>query len=379
MSLKDLVHIVLFNLSSILRISVLTSLILLIILVFIYPVTYKSEVTILPPEQNNFGNLSSIMAGNDFSNILKAGSGYINSQLFIEMLKSRSASLYVVEKHNLKNFFNVDNNYEAAEKLNKNLNIELNKEGIIKLSVEVTSSLFPVFTEDSRLLKELSARLSNSYIEALDKINREKKSSKAKNARIYIEGQIQITKATLDSAENALMKFQQKNKTVALPEQLKAAIDAAAELKSEILKTEFELGLLKYNLREDTKTYIALTKKLKLLNDQYKNLDTGNEDYILAFKNVPELGKELANIVREIKIHNEVYTLLQQQYYLEKIQENRDTPTVEILDEAIIPRSPSSPRIIYSSMIGFVFFFLSASSIYLFKERRFYQRKKDEI
>ena len=54
------------------------------------------------------------------------------------------------------------------------------------------------------------------------------------------------------------MLFQKKNKTVSLPEQVKAAIEAAANIKTDIVKSEIELGLLQPNLSEDSKTLVTL-------------------------------------------------------------------------------------------------------------------------
>ena len=131
-------------------------------------------------------------------------------------------------------YYNTEKYIKAVNKLQNNLNIELTKEGIIKLNVNVSTSLFPFFTNEKEKIKKLSADISNSYISALDSINRNKLTSKAKKAREYIEGQIIITKGLLDSVETCLMSFQKSNKTFSLPEQVKAAIDAAAKIKAEI-------------------------------------------------------------------------------------------------------------------------------------------------
>ncbi|MBK7230505.1 MAG: hypothetical protein IPH97_16925 [Ignavibacteriales bacterium] len=379
MSFKDIIHIIIFNKLKIIKITFFSTLVLFLTLLFVYPVTYNSTVSILPPEKNNdMGGLSSLLSGSDFSSILKGGLSSANSQLFVEILKSRTASLYVVEKLNLVDFLDANNKYDAAEKLNKKIYTELNKEGIVKLSVDIRSSIIPSLFSDSKYLKNLSAKVSNTFVEALDNINRAKLSSKAKNARIYIEKQLEITKKNLDSAETALMFFQQKNKTIDLPEQVNAAIDAATQLRSEIFRTEIELGLLKNSIQEDSKTYISFRNKLQTLNNQYSKLEMGNEDYMIAFSDVPNLGKELAGLVREVKIQNEVYILLQQQYFKERIQENRDLPTIETLDEAIVPQIPSSPRTIYSTFLGFLFFFLFTSLLFVINDKKFYNVQKNQ-
>lgn len=382
MTYHDILNIILFNIRKILKITILSSLLLFLILLFVYPVTYRAPATILPPENDNqTGSLSSLLSGQDFSGLLTGGLSSANSQLYMEILKSRSAAEYVVRKYNLIDYYNEENIYEAANVLTKHLNVEINKEGIIKLSVEVSTSVIPLVFDDKDAVKEFSAKLANSYVEALDSINREKLSSKAKKAREYIASELLKTSATLDSVENALMNFQERNKTVALPEQLSAAIDAAAELKAEIMKTEIEIGLLRSNLREDSKELIAIRKKLEQLREQYNQMELGNKDYLLAFREVPELGKELATLLREVKIQNEVYTMLQQQYYKEKIQENKDLPTVEVLDEAIPPLKATSPRVVFSTIAGGLFVFLLMSCVVILSEKKtlFYvKRNKSE-
>jgi uncharacterized protein involved in exopolysaccharide biosynthesis len=377
LTLREIFNTILFYKNPILKITLFSTILIFLILFFVYPISYKAPVTILPPAQDNkFGSFGGLIGGQDFSSLITGGLTNANSQLFMEMLKSRSAAEYVVKKLNLIDYFDSKNEYEAAGKLLENLELSLNKEGIITLTVETKTSFLPVFFANIDSVKKFSAKLSNTFVEALDKINREKLTSKAKKAREYIEEQIKFTKAKLDSAENELMIFQNKNKTVSLPEQISAAIDAAAKLKTEIVNTEVQIGLLESNLREDNKTIIALKKKLEQLKEQYNKMELGNQDYLLAFKEVPELGKKLAAILREVKIQNEVYLLLQQQYYKEKIQENRDLPTVDVLDEAIPPLKASGPRVIFSSVLGGVFIFLLLSIYFVLKDKQIIQLKK---
>ncbi|MGE5811833.1 MAG: hypothetical protein ACM339_10040 [Ignavibacteria bacterium] len=378
MNFNDIIHAVLFNKSKILKVTVIATLLLFLILFFIYPITYQSPISILPPEKDNQTiGLGTLLSGQDFSSLLTGGSSNVSSQLFAQILESRTAALYVVKKYDLVDYYNSDNVYEAAKKLTEDLNIDITKEGILKLYVEVRTSFFPMIFENIDSVKKFSAALSNSYVEALDIINREKLSSRAKKARQYIEDQLITTKLRLDSVELGLMQFQEKNKTISLPEQVSAAIDAAAKLKAEIVKTEVEIGFLQPNLREDNQTLLSLKSKLQELKDQYEKMELGNQDYLLAFKEVPELGRELASLLREVKIQNEVYLLLQQQYYKEKIQENKDLPTVEILDEAIPPLKASGPRVFFATVTGGIFIFLFMSLIYVIQDRKIYLVRKE--
>ena len=53
---------------------------------------------------------------------------------------------------------------------------------------------------------------------------------------------------------------------------------------------------------------------------------------------------ELARLVREVKIQSAVFELLTNQYEQYKIQETRDTPTIQVLDQAFPPERKSKPK-----------------------------------
>jgi uncharacterized protein involved in exopolysaccharide biosynthesis len=371
MNWHEIINAVLLNIKAIIKVTLLSTFLIIIFLIFISPISYRSVETILPPEKNSqISGLGVLLGNSEINNLISGGNSSANSQLFVEILKSRSAALFVVKTLKLKDFYNSEDNFEAVEKLQKKLNIDLTKEGIVKVDVEVSSGFLPILFADSDSLRLLASRISNCFVQALDQINQEKSSSKAKNARIYIESQLSITRSLLDSAEVALLEFQRKNKAIAVPEQLKSALDASAKLKSEIIQTELQINYLKDDVDENNKLYLALNKKLDDLRFQYKKFENGGEDYLLAFKDMPQLAQSLASLVREIKIQNDVYIMLEQQYYKEKIQENRDLPTIEILDEAIPPKKVSSPRILYSTVVGGIFSFLIISLIFMLIEKK---------
>lgn len=371
MTLHDILHILLVNRKFIFKYTAGAAFIIFLYLLIISPITFKAPVTILPPtETDQLSGLGNLLSGSGASDFLTGKLAPGNSQLFIQILKSRTAAEFVIRKNNLLEFYGEKNEYELVKRLQRDLDIDLSKEGIITLSVNVSTGYLPRVFSDIDSIKNLSARISNSFVEALDSINREKVSYRAKRAREYIEAQLNLTKAELDSAEIKLMEFQKENKTVSLPDQLTTAIESAAKLKAEIVSTEIEIGLLEPNSRPDNKTLLALRKKLNQLEKEYEKFDIDTDDYLIAFSNVPELGMRLSKLLRTVKIKNEVYLLLQQQYYKERIQENRDVPTIDVLDEAIPPDKQVSPRLIYSTIVGSIFVLLIVSTFFIIREKK---------
>lgn len=371
MTFHDIIHVLLINWKALIKYTIGSTFVIFLYLFIISPVTYNAPVTILPPpEADQISGLGSLLSGSGVGDFLTGKFAPGNSQLFLQILKSRTAAEYVIRKNNLLDFYGEETEYEAIKKINKDLNLDLSKEGIITLSVNLSSGFLPKIFSDIDSIKNLAARVSNSYVEALDSINREKVSYRAKRAREYIEYQLVQTKTELDSAEAKLMEFQKANKTISLPEQLTSVIESAAKLKAEMVSTEIEIAMLEPNSRPDNKSLLALKKKLNQLQQEYEKFDIDSDDYLVAFSDVPELGMQLSKLVRTVKIKNEVYLLLQQQYYKERIQENRDVPTIDILDEAIPPEKYSSPRLIYNTVVGSVFALLFVSLVFIIKEKK---------
>lgn len=356
--MRLLISIVIANFRRILIFTFSTTIFLFLFLYLIYPISYNSTASLLPPETTQPMGFSSLVQNVDVLSSL-GNAGNLNSQLLAEMLKSRSAAEYVVKRLNLKSYYNVPTELEACNRLTKDLSVEVSKEGVLKFSFTANTKLFSRFSNEKDSVKVLTKKVVELLIEALENINRNKNSSKARRTRLYLESQKILTKSQLDSTESLLLEFQRKNKAIALTEQVKASIEAGAKLQSEIMSVEIALGLLRQNLSEESQQIQALKAKLSELREQSKKMDSGNTEILLAFKDTPELGLKYANLLRDVKILNDVYLLLEQQYYKEKIQETKDIQTIEVLDPPVVPEKETAPRVFFHSFIGAIFSFLS--------------------
>ena len=341
-----------------------------VILYFVYPLTFTATSSVLPPESPKSQGLAGLLGGQDLGGLVTGGASG-SSQLYAEIVKSRSATEYVIKKVDLKKYYNTSNLTELHSKILGDLEVEVTKEGIIKIGFSIKTGYFGRNDSDRKGAAEFAALVSNTFVAALDSINRSKLHSKAKLTREFIEGRLVTTKSDLDSAENAMAKFQKENKTIALPEQLKAAIDAAAKVKSDILATQIELEFRLKTMSETSPEVEAVKSKLASLQKEYNKFQTNSDELFVGFKEAPALGVKLSNYYREVRVLSEVYSLLQQQYFKELIQEQKDIPTIEVLDTAVPPLRTSSPKM-FQSVLAAAFLFFTLTFLYYF-------RKEDEV
>lgn len=378
MDYKDIVNAIKKNKWRILQLTLFSAVLLFLTLLFVFPVTYSSGIKLLPPEENKYSALNNLLGYSDITGLANYRVMEGNSQLYSEILKSRSAAEYVVEKCRLLPYFNTKDKYIASDKLSKMITVTVSKEGIINLDVATKTPMLGRFSKSNQYAKELAPKIANCFADALDNINYELLNTRVRKSREYLESQLVRTKFLLDSAESSLRVFQEKNKTVSLPEQLTATIETASKLKSEMILTEIQMGTLFHDSKEDNTVAAGLRKKMEELQNQYNLIENGNnlgKDFLPSFKEVPLLEQQLARLVREVKIQNEVYLLLQKQYYMERIYENQNLPTVAVLDKAIIPNKEDSPRLIIHTGLGSIAIFLIISFIFVLVENKKYQVK----
>jgi uncharacterized protein involved in exopolysaccharide biosynthesis len=153
-----------------------------------------------------------------------------------------------------------------------------------------------------------------------------------------------------------------------------------AELKSQLVMAEIELGVLKRTLQPTHTKVKQKEAQIAEINKQIRIIEIGApgmEDNILSipFAEAPDLSLRLIRLTRDLKIQEAIFELLTQQYEEAKISEKRDTPTIQVLDTPKVPERKYRPkRIIMSILAGSLAVFLTIIVI-LVKE--FLDRQKE--
>jgi tyrosine-protein kinase Etk/Wzc len=315
---------------------------LVLVITLLLPNWYKASTTLLPPEKEglSLGLSSSLLSGlSSLNEGMSLPFMATPSDVIAAILKSRRVGEEVIDRADLMKIYQVKNKEEGLRELNSHLFVSVSPEGLINLSFE-----------DKK--REKAASVANLFIQILDEVNRQTKSSKAKNARMFVEERLTQTQKELISVEESLKVFQQKNQAISLDEQMKAAIQAAATLKGEIVVQEIELNVLKKNFSADYPPVKQLESKIVEARRQLDILEfgrakkegEGNKTLEIPFAQVPKLSLELARLMREVKIQETVFALLTEQYEQLKIQETKDTPTIQVLDKAFPPEKKARPK-----------------------------------
>jgi uncharacterized protein involved in exopolysaccharide biosynthesis len=361
----------------------LISCVLALVISLLLPNTYEARATIMPPENKTSMpvGLSSLLMN---TNLPLSGLGIPSltntSELFVQVLISRSILDRIITQYDLQKIYNTPNNEATIIRLRQNLSIKTEKANIISVEVEASDP-------------QLAADMANSFINELDRFNRDNTLSSAKNSRIFIEKRVNEAKLDLENALIALRLFQEKYDLISLPEQVMAAVEALAEVESQIRLSEFELAVKRKMLHAQHPEIVRVQIGLGELRNQRSHLKYGSSNTsptiekrnlesksYIPFNRLPEIQLQLGKLMMEVKIQRSIVEILLQQYEQAKIQEVHDTPTVRRLDSAVPPLTRSSPRRILIIVItGVVVLFLTSAGAFLVEYGRMVTKDEKSV
>lgn len=296
---------------------------------------YESKVVIVLPEKTaspldaisgSLGGLGASLFG------VSSGTG---ANRYLSILNSRRLREALIEKYDLKTAYDAKNVEDVLKALETDLVAEQDKK-LGSISVTMRHMNNP----------ELTAEMANYVVDKLDEINRELATEQARYSRQFIEERYKQARKDLQSVEDSLNVFQKKYGVIALPEQTKASIEAAAQLQAQVTATETEYNVKKKTLGNNHPDLMRLESEIEELKKTQRQMEFGGVDLniFIPFKNAPDLGLKYLRLYREVQINSKIVEYLVPQYEQAKIQEAKDTPTLLVLDKAKPAEYSYKPR-----------------------------------
>jgi tyrosine-protein kinase Etk/Wzc len=274
-----------------------------------------------------------------------------SADFYIDILHSRTVADALIDRFKLMDVYNKNNRVDTVKALDNRTEITKTKGDLVTISIE---------DKDPKQ----AADIANAYVEELDKLARQLGMSSAGRMRIFLEKQIGETKRELSTAEDNLRNFQTEHKMVAVDEQTKAMVEGPAELEGQLIAAETELGILRsFSTENNARVKLVnskiaeLKKQLNLIEGTTVYSQSGKSDalqkpsqsgtrnsFYIPLSQIPDLGLEFVRLYREVKIQETVFELLTQQYEMARVNEAKDTQTIQIVDVAKVPDKKDKPK-----------------------------------
>jgi uncharacterized protein involved in exopolysaccharide biosynthesis len=295
---------------------------------------YTASAKILPPQKDSGGGLSSLLSQAGGLAALAGGMGGLggSADLYLGVLKSRSVADAVIKRLNLQKEFKAKTIDDTRKKLESAVTFKAGKDGIITIDAD---------SKDP----QKAAQLANTFVDELGRRSVELNLSKAGTERMFLEKRLEVVKQDLRNAENDMKSFQEKYKTFKADSQATVAIEGIARLKAEIITKETQLASLRNTMTDENSDVKTLQAGISRLKSQLGSMTgSGGSDVIPAVGNIPALGMEYVRKMRELKTQEAIFEQLTKQYEVAKINEAKDTSSLQVLDEAVVPLKKSKPK-----------------------------------
>ena len=336
---------------------------------FILPKTFTASAVLMPP-----GSQQDISILNAFSDSELPFGGLISkteeeAMKLIAILKSRTVMETIIKKYNLIEFYKAENIEEALESLADHVSLEIEEEGTLSIKAHVSTGWLH-YDKDELKVRELSAEIANEFVNQLDIVNKRLQTEQAVHQRKFLGERYGENLMDLIKAEEKLKQFKENHNIISIESQTRTAIESAAALKNQILINEVQKGVVSRKLKLNHPEIIGIEDEIRELTVKLHEIEYGKDtsenvrgNLFLVLSEIPQIDADLMRLTREVDIQSTLFIYLTQQYEDAKIQEAKNTPTIQLLDPAVTPIKKSSPKrllmVFIMALITFVF-----SSIY---------------
>lgn len=323
----------------------LASAIIFLAVTYIMPFTYSSIAMLMPPEKEKVGGLMSFLSGSGALDLMKGQENPALDQ-FKNVIDSRAVSETLAKDVRLRKYFSAfDTSFDAiAFFIRNSMTSEPLRNGVMTVQVDIKTQWFPS-SEQKEEARLLTSYLANKYVQQLDYYNRHRLMTSSRLLREFTENEYNKRMMQLDTAYAHLQNFQEENKAVALTDQLSATVTSAAMLASEVQQLEMQLAVEEREMTANSARASMIRAQLEEAKMQLRRYDDGSiGEYSIALNKVPTLTRKLAKLMREVKLLETISAFLRQQLEQEKLNEQRNIPTFNLLDTAVTPIRKSSPK-----------------------------------
>lgn len=302
----------------------------------ILPKWYTAEALLLPPKDiapaidqlSRLSEVVSVTGGLNLPVMVTA------SDVYARMLRSRSIAERIMTQFDLSRRYETTTQLETYEALMDHAQFNVTGEGLLSITVEDRNP-------------DTAAAIANAYTEEINRLSQNITSSRARENRTFVEQRLNQVRLELDSARAALERFQRTNRAVDFDEQTRLAVEQASGLKVSLAEVELDLQMSERRLGPDNPGLQDLKRKREIIRRQLEQLELGGPDssyFSMPVASIPALKGQYETLYSKVRVNEALYNTLLEQLEQAKIEEQRQSPTITVLDRASVPELRSRPK-----------------------------------
>jgi uncharacterized protein involved in exopolysaccharide biosynthesis len=333
-----------------------------VVVSMITPATYVSRTSIMPSQQSGGGgglaNLGSLAGFAGLGALSNMAAGIKSSdEMFIALMRSQSVQSALIEQFKLKERYGARNTEEARQALNLNVAIFADKKsGMLFVDAQDKDPAF-------------AAQLANAQVIELNVILSRLAVTEAQQRRAYYEQQIIKTQNKIPQLE---LEYKEAQKNSGL--EVASLLSEAGTLPGQIAAKELQLQVLSRFAAAQNPELKRLTVEISALRAQMARYELSKTETKNSEPSKPGEASEntKTNFVQKatqayntLKIQEALLDGYVKQLELAKVDEAKEGPAVQVVDEARAPEMRAKPErkklVLAYTVTGLVFAFVLAA------------------
>jgi tyrosine-protein kinase Etk/Wzc len=305
-----------------------------------------TAVIVLPQQQKStiaslVGQLSPAGAAIGGTDLLKTP-----ADLYISLMSSRTVADGLIAQFDLQRIYKVKNLTSARRALANRTRFISGKDVLIRISVDDGSPRF-------------AAEIANAYVEQLHKLNSKLALTESAQRRLFFEQRLKEEKEALSEAEAAMKTTQEHTGIVQVSSQMELLVRTIAQLRAEITVREVLLETLKAGATDKNPEVVRVQVELDSLRVHLRQLESGSgarpaTPPTLGPANAPAFGLAYLRRLREFQYHELLFESLGKQYEAARLDEAKEAPMVQVVDQAIPPEEGNPKHRLWIVLFGAV-------------------------
>ena len=336
-------------------------------LTFLIPREFESTVQILPPKEQKQGfGFSDLLSALPIPT-LRLGEKGTPADIFVATLKSRLTRRVMIEEFNLLQRYEAESMTDAVEMLAEKTVVDKTEDGTILIAVLDHAP-------------QTAADMAMHYTVILDKTNKRIAQITASERLLFVRSLLSDEDEKLEVKMKSLQEFQSEHNAIAIEDQARAVITAAAAMQTDAMELEIvRQGFILSGLDENHDKVKKLKREILLRQEAMTFLREGIEpagsgeslkgktlrleieqNLFLPLREIPNVAQEYAKLEKDVLVQKALLQLLLQQEAEALIEAKNTTSTVQILDPAVPAEIKAKPqRLLIVFIVGGLSLFAS--------------------
>lgn len=302
----------------------LVSVVLGVMLSFVVAGRYTSATRIIPPQQiqSTLTGLVGQMGTMSFSGL----AGLRNpSDVYVQLLRTDSIAHALINRFKLYDHYGKEKFEDVRLMLDRRSRIRAGRDGMVLMEVNDKDA-------------DMAAALANGYAEELFKLIQRLSAEETAQRKQFVDSKLAEITKSLDAKEQDFRKLQERVGVLSVEGGIDATYTAIGTLRASIMMREVALRTISNSSTSQNPTYRNMEAEIAALKSQMEKLEQDpkiqNPKFMIPANRAPEIVMEYVRKLRDIKLEEGMYKVMQKQAELVRMEDLRDFMQFLIVDTA---------------------------------------------